>query len=646
MLNSHQLQAVRHTGGPLLILAGAGAGKTHTVVERVVYLISECGVPPDSILCVTFTNKAAKEMRERIFRRIGITAEAYNPYRSHGLPLIGTFHSIGIYFLRLFAESVGLSKSFLLYDEDDKSRIIKDIMKSLNVSDKELKPREIIGAISSAKSRSQSADGYRTEHHGYSSRMIGDIYAEYEKIMKKQEALDFDDILGYALQVVKNPTNREYFHNRFVHIIVDEYQDTNTIQYEMVRLLAERHRQLAVVGDDAQGIYSWRGATIRNILSFQKDYPDATIVKLEQNYRSTQTILAAANSVIKQNTENLEKTLWTENPQGKKVILAEAMNDKHEGEIVANMIKDANVPYSHWAILYRTNSQSRVIEESLMRRNIPYRVYGGLKFYERKEIKDILAYIRFLFNPSDRASLRRIINVPGRKIGDKSVDVLFEYMEGYGMGFFEVADRLDEVGELGGAGRTALRIFGETMKKLLAFMETHTVRETMTEVIETVRYREYLDESAASEDDAQSRRDNITEFANLASRYDGMEHREAFYCFLEDIGLMTDADENKADRDQVSLMSIHLSKGLEFRRVVIVGAEEGLFPHSRVLLEKAGMEEERRLMYVAMTRAREELTICRARERFSFGTFAANPPSRFIKEIDPTLVEEYRIPGS
>ena len=411
MLNPSQQQAVAHTGGPLLILAGAGAGKTHTVVERVVALIDR-GASPDSILCVTFTNKAAKEMRERIFARLGVESADYNLYRSYGLPTIGTFHSIGIYLLRRFAEAVGLSPTFLLYDEDDKSRIIKGIMKKYNVPEKELPPRQIIGAISAAKGLSQDSEGYRSTHPGYQGRMIADVFAEYEKTMSANGALDFDDILVYTLRVVRDPVCRATLHDRYVHILVDEYQDTNTIQYEMVRLLAERHRELCVVGDDAQGIYSWRGATIRNILSFQKDYPDATIVKLEQNYRSTQTILKGANSVIKNNTENLEKTLWTENPTGKNILLVDAMNDKYEGEIIASMIADAQVPYGQWAVLYRTNSQSRIIEEALMRRGIPYRVYGGLKFYERKEIKDILAYIRFLFNPQDMASLRRIINVP------------------------------------------------------------------------------------------------------------------------------------------------------------------------------------------------------------------------------------------
>ncbi|MDD2892203.1 MAG: 3'-5' exonuclease [Candidatus Gracilibacteria bacterium] len=639
MLNPSQQLAVDHLTGPLLILAGAGAGKTHTLTERIATMISDRGIDPGSILAMTFTNKAAKEMRERLGTKLGRDTANMNPYRMSGFPLVGTFHSVGIFFLRTFIEHLGYDKNFVIYDEDDKIRLIKALIKARNIDDKEIAPRAVIGTISQAKNQGITATKYSTIVDNYFQSMVRDIYIEYEKALVENNALDFDDILLRVHELLQIPEVLEKLQERYQYIFVDEYQDTNDIQYQAIRLLASKYKNLSVVGDDWQGIYGWRGANIKNILSFQKDFPGAVVVKLEQNYRSTKTIISGANAVIKCNKEALDKTLWTDNEEGNKIQIIEALSEKQEAELIVKEIKEANSDYSKWAILYRTNSQSRLIEEALIRAGIPYKIYGGQRFYERKEIKDILAYMRLIFNPLDTMSLRRIINVPSRKIGEKSVETFLEYVHNFRAPFSEVTEGIDEMDELTPQARRGIAGFSSLYIELIEYLQTHSIKELMEEVIKKTQYIEYL-RHEYGEGESESREENLKEFANMASRYDGMDSREALMMFLEDIALITDTDRDDPEQNNyVSMMTIHSSKGLEFENVIIAGAEEGLFPHSRTLMEPREIEEERRLMYVAMTRAKRTLTITRARERYTFGNYSANPASRFLKEIPAELTE-------
>lgn len=571
MLNPSQQEAVEHVSGPLLILAGAGAGKTHTLTERIASLVERHHVSPGSILAVTFTNKAAKEMRERVAKRLGFSLERYSPYRSRGLPLVGTFHSVCLVFIREYPHLVGLSENFSLYDEDDKTRLIREITKSDASSGDSVNVREILSAISRAKNSMETPDDFMTKANSYKSRDIAEIYAEYEKRLHASDAVDFDDILLYALRILGNPDARDRICGRFEHIFVDEYQDTNDAQYKIVRILAERHRNLCVVGDDWQGIYSWRGANIKNILSFQKDFPDAKVVKLEQNYRSTGTIIAAANAVIKHNVENLEKTLWTENPTGEKIHVVDAASEREEARYIADTISDTGRP-GDWAVLYRTNSQSRAIEEALVRANIPYRIFGGVKFYERKEVKDTLAYMRLAANPHDRASLLRVINVPARKLGAKSVETVIEYLENYSVDVLTLADMIDEMDGLGGAAREGFRQFTQVLGRARERLATESVAAVMRGVVEDSGYVAYLEANHTS-DEVTAKRENLDEFLSLAMRYEGLEPLEGYRLFLEEIALITDQDRD-SEGERVSLLTIHLAKGLEFERVVIAGAEE------------------------------------------------------------------------
>lgn len=638
MLNLSQKEAVLHVRGPLLILAGAGAGKTHTLTERIGHMVAE-GIAPSSILAVTFTNKAAKEMRERIGKKLGCDFPV-NPYQSRSTPLVGTFHSIGVYFLRLFADEVGLSKDFTIFDEDDRIRVVREALKESNVDDKQATPKQILGMISQAKNAGYTPKEYARNASSTIESLVARVFELYERRMAAVAAIDFDDILIKTLELLRKENVREHFWNRFEYFLVDEYQDTNDIQYQMVKILAAKHRNLCVVGDDWQGIYSWRGANIQNILSFERDYPDAKVVKLEQNYRSTKTVIAAANAVVKHNSEALEKTLWTDNPQGEKIRFLECVDDREESRRIAETIDDSEEKLGEWAILYRTNSQSRLLEEALIRKGIRYRVFGGVKFYERREIKDILSYIRLIFNPFDTVSLSRIINVPARKIGDKTLSVLLDYLHNYGMSFQELASHLEDVEELPAIGRKAVIEFGAIYLSLMEFAAEHSVKELMEHLVKKIDYEGYLKTFCASDEEIEDRKANLVEFANMASRYDGLEPKEGMSLFLQDIALITDMDEEKESaNDVVSLMTIHLSKGLEFGNVIIAGSEEGLFPHSRSLFEPKALEEERRLMYVAMTRAKRQLFIVRAMERYTFGNFSANPPSRFLKEIPEECVE-------
>lgn len=582
-------------------------------------------------------------MRERLGKKLGRDTTNMSPYRSIGFPLVGTFHSVGIFFLRSFIEHIGYDPKFVIYDEDDKLRLIKSLIRARNLDEKEIAPRAVIGAISQAKNQGLSAAKYDTIVNNYFGSMVRDIYLDYEKALRENNALDFDDILLRTYDLLQIPEVLERLHNKYEYIFVDEYQDTNDIQYKTIKLLASKYQNLSVVGDDWQGIYGWRGANIKNILSFQKDFPGAVVVKLEQNYRSTKTIIAGANAVIKCNKEALDKTLWTDNEEGNKILLIEAISEKQEAELIVKEIKEGTSDLSKWAILYRTNSQSRLIEESLIRAGIQYKIYGGQRFYERKEIKDILAYMRLIFNPLDTISLRRIINVPSRKIGEKSVETFLEYVHNFRAPFSEVTEGIDEMDELTPQARRGIAGFSALYHELTKFLQEHSIKETMEEIIKKIGYVDYL-RHEYGEGESESKEENLKEFANMASRYDGMDNKEALMMFLEDIALITDSDRDEPGQNNfVSMMTIHSSKGLEFENVIIAGAEEGLFPHSRTLMEPREIEEERRLMYVAMTRAKRTLTITRARERYNFGNYSANPASRFLKEIPEEFIERKEI---
>jgi DNA helicase II / ATP-dependent DNA helicase PcrA len=649
-LNPAQLEAVLTIEGPLLINAWAWSGKTHTVTERVVYMIQEKWIDPRAIFCVTFTNKAAREMRERIAKKLGINAETINPFRTQWLPTVGTFHSVAAFFLRMFVDRLGYGKDFIIYDSDDCLRTVKDIMKSQNVDEKEFNPRSIYSLISWTKGKWLSPTEYSATVDSYLGSIVLEVYKAYVGKMRKENALDFDDLLLLFRQILDIDDVREYFHGRFQYFMVDEYQDTNQLQYDIIRILASKTRNLCVVWDDWQGIYSWRGADIQNILSFKKDYSDAKVINLEENYRSTKVIIEAANAVIKNNTNQMQKTLFTSNPTGEKICLLEWLDEKHEAELISTNIRDAKeegseeMNYSSFAVLYRTNGQSRLIEESLIRKNIPYRIYWGVKFYERKEIKDILAYIRLIYNPEDTLSLKRIINVPSRKIGEKSLENLIEIMNREHMNIAQIADEPMIVESLSGIGANGIRSFVMIYKVLRDISKSESVATLMQAIVNRTNYEECL-KWEYSEDEFEGKKENIEEFMNMASRYDGLIYPENIALFLEDIALITDQDRNGEKtanewEGTVSLMTIHLSKWLEFPHVFIAGAEEGIFPHSRTLMDAREIEEERRLMYVAITRAKHRLHISRAYERYTFGNYSANPKSRFVKEIPAEYIEE------
>lgn len=641
MLNKEQRKAVEQIDWPLLILAWAGVGKTHTLTERVAHMIKESWINPNSILCVTFTNKAAREMKERIGKNLWREVENLNIYRSSDFPIVWTFHSIGVYFLRLFIEKIGYSKDFTILDEDDKMKIIKEILDEKWIDIKEVKPRSVIYSISSAKNLWVTAKMFSFNTKSYFEEKVSEVFEVYEKRLKEMNLLDFDDILSKTLELLDIPEVLEYFHNRFKYFLVDEYQDTNETQYRIVKKLSSQTNNICVVWDDWQWIYSWRWADIKNIMNFKKDYPTATVIKLEQNYRSTKNIIWAANCVIKNNLWIMDKTLWTDNIEWSKICLFETFNDKQEVEKVAESIrnildeKDENV-----AILYRTNWQSRIIEEALLMKWISYRVYWGLKFYERKEIKDILAYLRILANPNDLISLKRIINIPTRKIWPKSVQTLFDYARNYSISPIDIMDSVDEIPELTPQAKKWITVFNNLYKDFRDFANNNEVEFLMKYIIEKIDYESYLMEEYGSEE-YEWKMDNLREFRNMATRYAWLDHREALNMFLEDIALITDADLDKeGSSSMVSLMTVHLSKWLEFDNVFIVWLEEWLFPHSRSLQESKELEEERRLMYVAMTRAKKNLYITRASERFVFGSFSANPPSRFLREIPEEYLEK------
>jgi len=631
-LNPEQRRAAETLEGPVLILAGAGSGKTRALTYRVANLIDH-GAPAWSILALTFTNKAAREMKNRVEALIG--------EEQAGEAWISTFHSTCARMLRRDIEKIGYSRSFVIYDDDDQQRVLKEICRQLNIDDKYLPVREIRGKISDAKNKMLTPD----EWFAKSSRdrrnsQIHDVMTLYERRMKSLNALDFDDLLLKTLEMLADhPPVLEAYRRKFRYVLVDEYQDTNRAQYELVRLLTAESRNLCVVGDDDQSIYGWRGADIRNILDFEKDYPDAAVIKLEQNYRSTSNILDAANQVIANNLGRKDKTLWTEHGIGEPIRMYCAQDEQDEAAWIVQQIVDLRgkgASLRDIAVLYRTNAQSRVPEEMLMKTGIPYRVFGGQKFYERKEIKDILAYLRVVANPADDISLARIINVPKRAIGDSTVETLAAHAARNGMPLFSAMCDLPE--ELNSRAKKNVTEFFRLMTMLSAMKETMGLEEFVEELIRMTGLEEqYLKEDT---EEAVNRVENIREFRGSIHEFALMAEEPTLEAYLENAALVTDLDREDGKQDYAVLMTLHSAKGLEFDNVFIPGMEEGIFPSFRSLDEDGRLEEERRLMYVGITRARKRLFLTRAEERMMYNQYSHNPPSRFLDEIPARLLRE------
>lgn len=637
-LNEPQREAVHYTEGPLLILAGAGSGKTRVLTHRIAYLIEEKGVNPWNILAITFTNKAAGEMRERVDAIVGYGAESI---------WVSTFHAMCSRILRRYIDRLGYDNNFTIYDTDDQKTLMKDVCKYLQIDTKMFKERSLLGMISSAKNEMITAEEYALQAEGdFNRKKIAQVYTEYEKQLKANNALDFDDLLVKTVQLFQTqPDVLESYQNRFRYIMVDEYQDTNTVQFMLVSILAGKYKNLCVVGDDDQSIYKFRGANIRNILNFEQVFSDTKVIKLEQNYRSTTTILDAANAVIRNNKERKEKVLWTDNGPGDKIQFRQFDQAFDEAEYIVNDIKN-NVDsgkrkYNDCAILYRTNAQSRMFEEKLVVSNVPYKIVGGINFYARKEIKDLLAYLKTIDNGKDDLAVRRIINVPKRGIGLTTINRVQEYAISREIGFYETLLAADGIP---GIGRSAgkLESFAALIEHFKAESEQMTIPELLDEIIETTGYVDEL--KADSDIEAESRLENIEELRNKIVAYEESCEEEGGKAtlsgFLEEVALVADIDSLDENTDYVVLMTLHSAKGLEFPHVYMVGMEDGLFP-SRMTVDSddpTELEEERRLCYVGITRAKEELTLTCARRRMMRGETHYNVMSRFLKEIPTELL--------
>ena len=634
-LNTEQREAVFHTEGPVLILAGAGSGKTRVLTHRIAYLIEEKGVNPWNIMAITFTNKAAGEMRERVDKIVGFGAESI---------WVSTFHSSCVRMLRRFIDRLGYDTNFTIYDADDQKTLMKDICKRLNIDTKVYKEKAILAAISSAKDELISPEEYELQNIAdFSKKKIILAYKEYQKELKKNNALDFDDLIVKTVELFQScPDVLEYFQERFRYIMVDEYQDTNTAQFKFVSLLASKYQNLCVVGDDDQSIYKFRGANIGNILGFEKVFSNAKVIRLEQNYRSTQNILNAANQVIQNNMERKRKTLWTENEEGEKLHFRQFMNAYEEAEYVvgeiSKKVREGNGEYRDFAVLYRTNAQSRLFEEKLLMANIPYKLVGGVNFYARKEIKDLLAYLKTVDNAKDDLAVRRIINVPKRGIGATTLSRVQDYASERGMGFY---DALREAEQIPSIGRAVVKVepFVTFIQTLRSKQEFLSPSELLKDIIESTGYVEELRNEGT--DEAEARIENIDELITKVVSYEEENEAPTLSGFLEEVALVADIDSVDGDDNQVLLMTLHSAKGLEFPYVYLAGMEDGIFPSYMTITadDPTEIEEERRLCYVGITRAMKELTLSCAQQRMIRGETQYNKVSRFIKEIPRELVE-------
>ena len=635
-LNKEQQQAVQHTEGPLLILAGAGSGKTKVLTVGIAHLLAQ-GVNPYEILAITFTNKAAKEMKSRVEGLVGDVANRI---------WLSTFHSFCAKFLRFEIDSfLGYNRNFTIYDTSDSQAVIKAALKALNLDDKYYPVGAMIAAISDAKNQLLFASDFRKQARDFYQQKVADVYEYYERELRKNNALDFDDLLLVAVKLLQsNAAVLDKYSHRFRYVMIDEYQDTNHAQYLLAKLLASHWKNIAVVGDADQSIYAWRGADIQNILDFEKDYPNCTSIKLEQNYRSTKIILDAANAVIDNNEGRPEKNLWTDKTEGAKIQHFTAQSEHEEaafiGDTIAKKHDIHDVPYGDMAILYRTNAQSRVLEEALIKRALPYTMVGGTKFYDRKEIKDVLAYLRVLYNPFDDLSLLRIINVPKRSIGATTVAKLQDYARANGTSLFMTLTQLHLIDSIKGKTKEKLEEFGILIFTLVSEMENRTVLDILESILDRTGYLAQLEESTDPQD--QARAENIGELLSVAKDFQDTNPSGTVEDFLEQVALVNDVDSFEQEESKVTLMTLHAAKGLEFPIVFLCGLEEGLFPHSRTLMNPEEIEEERRLAYVGITRAEKELYISNATTRTVFGRTSSYLPSRFIDEIPEELVDGLR----
>ncbi|HFD1706363.1 TPA: DNA helicase PcrA [Enterococcus faecium] len=641
-MNPRQKEAVLHTDGPLLLMAGAGSGKTRVLTHRIAYLIEEKEVNPWNILAITFTNKAAKEMKERVNAILASGGEDV---------WVSTFHSMCVRILRRDVDFIGYNRNFTIIDSSEQLTLMKRILKELNIDPKKYDPRSILGTISQAKNSLQTPQDFAKMQGSYYEEIAAKCYAAYQKELQYNQCMDFDDLIMNTIRLFEeHPDSLTYYQNKFHYIHVDEYQDTNHAQYTLVNLLAGRFRNLCVVGDADQSIYGWRGADMQNILDFEKDYPDAAVILLEQNYRSTKNILSAANQVIENNSNRKPKNLWTENKEGNKITYYRADNERDETRFIVDRmqeeIRSNHRNYGDFAILYRTNAQSRVMEETLLKANIPYKMVGGHKFYDRKEIKDILAYLNVLANPQDSISFERIVNSPKRGIGPGSIEKLRSFASLHEWPLLEAAQNVD-LANIGGKAGQQLGAFGEMIQEVTQMIPYLTVTELTKEVLDRSGYLEDLKIQNTLE--AQARIENLEEFLTVTQEFDKQFEQqneedadapeEKLTVFLNDLALVSDIDNLEEDASQVTLMTLHAAKGLEFPVVFLIGLEEGVFPLSRALMEESELEEERRLAYVGITRAEEALYLTNAFSRTLYGRTQYNRPSRFIEEIDQELLE-------
>jgi len=639
-LNDKQKEAVEHHLGPLIIIAGAGSGKTRALTHRVAYLIEKYGVAPWNILAVTFTNKAANEMKERIKKLLKDSGETSEPH-------VGTFHSTCVRILRKNLHHLDYENNFTIYDAADQQILMKRLMEEAHIDPKQINPKAVLNHISNAKSELIDPEKYRSMASNYFTERVAELYGPYQDALRKNNALDFDDLIMQTIELFRTcPEVLDYYQEKFKFICVDEYQDTNHAQYVLVNMLAEKYRNICVIGDSDQSIYSWRGADIRNINDFEKDYSDAKTVLMEQNYRSTQTILDAAHEIIVKNRNRKDKKLWTEQKGGENIMSVEARNERHEGEVVAEKIRELThdyetPPYNKFVVLYRTNAQSRAVEEVFLRYGIPYRIFGGIKFYDRKEVKDMVAYLRAVQNPADSVSLLRIINTPPRKIGTKTIEALQLFANRAGVSLFEAMRRCEEIGELNEGKVRHIKAFVKLIGKLKKANDEFPASGVIKHALKISGYKEFIMDGTP---EGEARYENIAELISVASKYDLLDPGLSLNVFLEEISLIADIDSLDEKDNAVILMTAHSAKGLEFDNVFVIGLEEGIFPHSRSLMEPEELEEERRLMYVAVTRAMKRVFLIHARQRMLYGEVQSNARSQFLDDIPEGILDIYGQP--
>jgi len=629
-LNPAQRQAVEAIEGPVLILAGPGSGKTRVITHRVAYLIKVCGINPYHIMAVTFTNKATHEMKERLEQLLGQEIEALT---------LGTFHSICARILHREGKATGLNPRFVIYDDEDQLNLIKQSLQEINLDPKQYAPRALQSAISAAKSRIITPKDYAQQIHSYFEEIVQRVYQRYQQSLSQSEAVDFDDLLMKTVQLFQShPEILSRYQSRYVHILVDEFQDTSIAQYMLIKQLAGKYRNICVVGDPDQSIYSWRFADLRNILSFEKDYPEAKVVFLEQNYRSTKTILEVASDVISANVQRKPKNLWTENQVGSPVVIIESYSEEEEAQSVVNeiekLVNQEQISLKDCAVMYRVNAQSRVLEETFMRYGMPYKLVGGTRFYQRREVKDIIAYLRVIHNPHDNISLSRIINIPRRGIGPRTLSQLQAPARFQDASLYSTLHQVIEEKTFTSRITQTLAKFTTLIDELMAKSHELHLSELLEEILEHTGYREYLLEK----ENGEERWENIMELKSVTKEHDELNSEEALATFLEKVSLVADIDELDEKADAVTLITLHQAKGLEFPVVFIVGMEEGILPHRKSFDDPGEMEEERRLCYVGITRAGKRLYLLRSFRRSLFGSGASNPVSRFLRDISPHLV--------